>query len=48
MVTPCWIKKNTPGDYAEAGLKLISAPWEWISFVLEQAILQDSGIATTH
>ena len=48
LVTPCWIKKDSSGRYAEAGLKLISAPWAWISFVLDLAILQDAGIATKH
>lgn len=48
MVSLCWIKKDYSRNYAEAGLKLISAPWEWISFVLDQAILQDAGIGTTH
>jgi hypothetical protein len=48
MVTPCWVRKDVSRNYGEAGLKLVSAPWEWISFVLDQAILQDAGIATTH
>ena len=48
IVTPCWIRKDKSKNYAEAGLKLISAPWEWLSFVLDQVILQDAGIGTAH
>ena len=48
IVTPCWIKKNQSESTAEVGLKLISAPWEWITFVLDQATLKEAGVVTNH
>ena len=48
IVTPCWIRKETSGSNADVGLKLVSAPWEWIDFVIGQATLRDAGIETSH
>ena len=48
VVTPCWIKRKPNGTSADVGLKLVSAPWEWITFVLDQATLRAAGIETSH
>lgn len=48
IVTPCWIKKKSSGLTADVGLKLVSAPWEWITFVIDQATLKEAGVAMNH
>ncbi len=36
------------GWHVDDGLKFFSAPWEWITFVLDQKTHRDEGIETSH